>query len=100
MEFRFTDAKLERLYTKGIGARRYPDDVVNAFLRRVRAIEAADDERDLRLPASVHFEKLKGRYAGKNSMKLKGRWRLILRISSTEGRQVVLIDEMTKHYGD
>ena len=56
--------------------------------------------RDLRLPASVHFEKLKGSYAGKCSMRLKGRWRLILRIVAEEDRKVVVIDEITQHYGD
>lgn len=100
MEFRFSDTKLERLYTHGSGARGYPAGVVDAFLRRVRTIEAAKDERDLRVPASVHFEKLKGDRAGSYSMKLKGRWRLILRIAVETKEKVVVIEEISKHYGD
>ncbi len=100
MDFRFLDAKLKKLYTKGTGARGYPDGVVDSFLRRVRTIDAAKDERDLRVPASVHFEKLKGKYAGKCSMRLKDRWRLILLIVAKEDRKVVVIDEITQHYGD
>ncbi len=100
MEFRFSDAKLKRLYTHGAGARGYPEGVVDSFLRRVRTVDAAKDERDLRVPASVHFEKLKGNYAGSYSMRLKGRWRLILRIVAEEERKVVVIEEITQHYGD
>jgi plasmid maintenance system killer protein len=100
MDFRFSDSKLEKLYTKGTGARGYPEGVVDSFLRRVRTIDAAKDERDLRVPASVHFEKLRGKYAGSFSMRLMGRWRLILRIVPMEERRVVVIDEITPHYGD
>ena len=89
MDFRISDAKLRKLYTKGTGAHRYPDGVVDSFLRRVRTVGGAKDERDLRAPASVHFEKLKGDYAGSYSMRLKDRWRLILRIVVEEDRGVL-----------
>ena len=100
MEFRFSDRKLEELYTAGADAHKYPEGLVDAFLRRVRRIEAAKDERDLRVPVSVHLEKLKGPYAGSYSMRLKDRWRLILRILVEEERKTVVIDEITQHYGD
>jgi len=100
MEFRFSDAKLKKLYTQGAGAHGYPEGVVDSFLLRVRTIDAAKDERDLRVPASVHFEKLKGKYAGSYSLRLRGRWRLVLRIVAEEDQRIVVIDEMTQHYGD
>ncbi len=100
MDFRFSDAKLTKLYTKGTGARGYPEGVVDSFLRRIRSIDAAKDERDLRVPATVHYEKLKGDYAGRYSIRLKGRWRLILRIVAEKDQKVVIIDEITQHYGD
>jgi len=100
MEFRFSDAKLEKLYTKGIGARNYPSGVVDSFLLRVRTIDKAYDERDLRALASVHFEKLKGSYTGSYSMRLKDRWRLILRIVVEGDQKIIIIDEVTQHYGD
>ena len=100
MEFRFSDRKLERLYTEGADAHKYPEGVVDAFLLRVRRIDAAKDERDLRGPASVHFEKLKGARAGSYSMRLKDRWRLILRIVAEKGQRTVVIDKITPHYGD
>lgn len=100
VEFRIEDAKLRKLYTIGTGAHRYSPGVVDAFLRRVQVIDAAADERDLRVPASVHFERLKGEHAGKCSMRLKDRWCLILRIVTEEGRKIVMIEEINQHYGD
>ena len=100
MDSRFSDPKLKKLYTEGKGARAYEAGVVDKFLLRIRTIEAAKDKRDLRVPASVHFEHLSGEYAGSRSMKLKGRWRLILRIVAERGQKVVVVDEISNHYGD
>lgn len=97
---RFSDRKLEKLYTEGAEAHKYPKGVVDAFLRRVRTIDEAKDERDLRALKSLHFEKLKGDRAGNYSMRLKGRWRLILRIVAEEDRKTPVIDEIIQHYGD
>jgi len=96
----FSDKRLERLYTKGEGAPKYPEAVVEAFLKRVRHIEGARDERDLRVPRSVHYEKLKGKFAGKDSMKLNDQWRLILEVREDQLGKVVWIEEINNHYGD
>ena len=100
MRFAFADRGLERLYGQGAGRGRYPPEVVDAFLRRVRHIEAARDERDLRVPPSVHYERLMGASAGKDSMRLTRQWRLIVSVASDEAGKVVVIHEISKHYGD
>ncbi len=101
MRFVFASKALELLYTTGEGAEKFPEEVVTVFLRRVRHIEAAKDERDLRSPPSVHYEQLKGkRYAGKASLRLNRQWRLILSVERDTQEKYVLIHEMTNHYGD
>lgn len=101
MNREFTSRHLEELYTKNKGAGKYPPGVVELFRRRVRHIEAADNEQDLRVPTSVHFEKLKSKsYEGKFSMRLNQGWRLIIAIEQREEGKYVLIDEITNHYGD
>lgn len=100
MRFRFRDKSLELLYTKGEGARAFPKEVVNAFLRRVRHIEAAKDEADLRVPPSVHYERLKGRYKGKESMRLNREWRLIISVVEDKQGKYILIHEINNHYGE
>lgn len=99
MRYRFGDKALERLYLAGTGREQYPHSVVEIFLRRVRSIEAAVDERDLRALKSLHFEKLKG---GKDrySIRLNDAWRLILRFEKDKEGKIVVIIEMNKHYGD
>lgn len=101
MHFDFADTRLESLYTQRKGAERYPAEVIEAFLKRVRHIEAASNEADLRVPKSVHFEKLLSKkYAGKHSMRLNQQWRLILSIEQDGDGKFVRIHEITKHYGD
>ncbi|MFY9611278.1 MAG: type II toxin-antitoxin system RelE/ParE family toxin [Blastocatellia bacterium] len=100
MRFRFKDKNLELLYTRGERARELPKEVVNAYLRRVRHIEAAKDERDLRVQVSVHYERLKGRYKGKESLRLNREWRLIISVVEDEQGKYVLIHEINNHYGE
>ena len=100
MRFMFADKDLELLYTRAAGAAKLPNEVVSAFLRRVRHIDAAKDERDLRIPRSVHYERLKGPYVGKDSMRLNREWRLIISVEKDKEDKYVLIHEINNHYGD
>jgi proteic killer suppression protein len=97
----YGDELLELLYTQGVGAEHYPESVVSAYLRRVRTIEAAVDERDLRAQKSLRFEALKGRqYRGKFSLRLNDRWRLIITVGGKGDGRIVTLHEISNHYGD
>lgn len=98
MRFKFMRNGDNRLYTEGVGVEAYPVEVVDAFLRRVRHIDAAKDERDLRVPKSVHYEKMKGKFLGKDSMRLNRQWRLLVSIESDDKGKYVSIHTITKHY--
>ena len=99
MEFRFASARLEKLYQYKTGSAKYPDSVVEAFIKRVRRIESAKDEREFRASKGFHFEKLKGT-RNKYSMRLNKDWRLILRFEKNKEGKVVVIIEINRHYGD
>lgn len=100
MRFKFADDGLRRLYTLGAGAGKLPDEVVTTFLLRIRHVEAAKDERDLRQPPSVHYEQLKAKaYRDKASLRLDPRWRLILSVEEDGDGKFVLMHEITNHYG-
>src|SRR5437762_2837152 len=77
MRFRFADRKLEVLYTTGRGGKKFPIQVVNAFVRAVAVIDAAKDERDLYVQKGLRFEKLRGNRAGQLSIRLNDQFRLI-----------------------
>ena len=100
MDFIFANQDLERLYTRNEGASRYPAETVKLFRRRIRHIEAARDTRDLRTPPSVRYEKLSGQLAGMSSMRLNDQWRLILREEDTKSGKRIVVQEISKHYGD
>ncbi|MEO6326722.1 MAG: type II toxin-antitoxin system RelE/ParE family toxin [Thermoanaerobaculia bacterium] len=97
----FAESRLEALYVSGRGAGKFPEPVVNSFLRRVRALEAALDDRDLRAQKSLHFEALKGKsYGGRHSVRLNEKWRLIIEITGAGAQRSVTIHEISNHYGD
>ena len=99
MRYRFADNRLERLYLQGAGSGGYPEGIAEAFVTRVRTIEAANDERDLRALKSLHFEKLKGEQV-RYSVRLNKAWRLILTFEKDKDGKIVVIIEINKHYGD
>ncbi len=98
MRYKFADRKLEQLYLYGTGSEQYPHGVVEAFIKRVRTIEGAKDERDLRALKSLHFEKLKSK---KNlySMRLNKGLRLIITFEKDKERKILVLKEINKHYG-
>ncbi len=99
MLVRFEDSHLLELYTTGKGREQYPDEVVNAFIKRVKTIQVAQDERDLRAMKSWRFEKLKG-HENRYSMRLNKAWRMEFRLEKTADGKTVVIIEINNHYGD
>lgn len=99
MEFEFATRKLEELYYDDKGAEEYPDSVITSFVNRIAVIAAARDEPDLRGLKSLHFEKLKPTSANRYSMRLSGRWRLILTFDAPSGSDKrMVIQEISKHH--
>ncbi len=98
MEFEFPNRKMERLYTEEKGARRYPPRVVDAFFEVIRAIESAEDERDLRRLKHLHFEKLKGGRRHQRSLALHGPFRLVVQLREDEDGACLLIEEIVDYH--
>ena len=99
MIFRFEDRRLDALYETEEDAKKYPAEVVEAFFRRMASIKEAKDERDLRALKGARLEKLKGE-EDRYSMRLNVKWRLILRFERDAGGGVVVVLEISDHYGD
>jgi len=101
MEFSFSDKKLVELYTKGKSRKlRVPPQVARKFIERVNRIEDADTILDLRVPPSMHFEKLTG-HGRRFSIRVDQQWRLEFEIdfedeAKTRGNVRVLA--LSKHY--
>ena len=78
MDVEYEDESLERLETDPSYDGGHSRPVVKAFRKTVQLIKAAPDERAFYAMKSLHFEKLKGKLAGIQSMRLNDQWRLIL----------------------
>ena len=64
--------------------------VVKSFRKRVTAIYAATDERDIRAVKGNHFEKLSGK-KGEHSIRLNDQWRLIMTFEVRNGVKTVVL---------
>lgn len=91
MEKCYKDRKrAEKKYGKHVGER---------YIERVDAIEHVDSMEDLmRLPA-LRCHPLKGKYEGRHSVSIAGRYRLIFSLKG-ESPETVVIEEVSNHYGD
>ena len=98
MNFEFANRKMERLYTEGKGARRYPPRMVDSFFEVIRAIESAEDEPDLRKMKHLHFEKLKGDRKHQRSLVLHGPFRLVVQLREDEDGAYLLVEEIVDYH--
>ena len=98
MRFRFTDAKLQALYTDKKGAERYEQNVVKGFFRVMSIIANASDPRDLRAFKSLHFEKLSGDRTDQHSLRLNGQWRLIITLERDDQEHSVIVIEIVDYH--
>lgn len=71
---------------------------MRAYRKKIGAIVAAVDERDLRAQKSLHLEKLKGDRDGQYSMRLNDQYRLIVRFETgPSGRMTVVVEVVDYH---
>jgi toxin HigB-1 len=91
LQIEFKNADLDRLETDSRFTAGFGPDVVKAFRRRIQAIRAANDERDLAAVRGNNFEKLKGNRSQQYSMRLNDQWRLILEIRKATPKNIVVV---------
>lgn len=91
MRYRFGTKKLEALYTEEKDAHKYAAGVVDNFFDVMAVVESAKDERDFYALKGLRYEKLSGKRKNERSMRLTGRWRLIVEIEQDSQGQCVSI---------
>lgn len=97
MRYQFRSHALERLFHTGQGMNLHPS-VVKAFIKTVRIIDAAQDERDLRAAKGRRMEKLSGDREGQYAVRLNNQYRLIFTIErDDEGNYLFFIDMVDYH---
>ena len=68
-----------------VRSRSIPPDLESRVFRKLQMIDDAATDRDLRMPPSNHFEKLRGKLAEFHSIRVNQQWRLIFKWDSSRG---------------
>lgn len=82
MRVEFSDRQLELIETDEAGTLNLSVPLIKAARKRLQTIRAAPDERTLRNWKSLHYEQLKGKRKGLQSIRLNEQWRMILKINN------------------
>lgn len=77
---------------QGEVSRKFPRDIQERALRKLRQLDAAKTVDDLRLPPSNHLEALRGNRKGQMSIRINNQWRLCFVWERDEVTQVSIVD--------
>lgn len=91
MDIEFSNDVLNRLETEEGLTGGYPPEIVRAYRRRLQAIRAASDERDLYAFASWRFKRLHGERSHQRSIRLNDQWRLVVEIKKASPKNTIVV---------
>ena len=87
----FANRDTERLFGREL-VRRYPAGLQRAMLRKLVAVDAAEQLEDLRVPPGNRVEKLKGIRAGQYSIRVNDQLRICFRWKDGNAYDVEIVD--------
>ncbi|PZM17103.1 type II toxin-antitoxin system RelE/ParE family toxin [Rhizobium tubonense] len=87
----FGNAETERIWT-GQRSRKFPPEIQDAALRKLRLLNQARSLTDLRVPPGNRLEALKGNLEGQHSIRINDQWRICFVWSEGGPRNVEIID--------
>jgi proteic killer suppression protein len=87
----FKCRETERIW-QGESSRKFPSNIQNRALRKLRQLDAAATVEDLRSPPGNRFEALKGDRAGQTSIRINDQWRTCFRWSRGDAYDVEIVD--------
>ena len=87
----FADRDTQRLFARE-PVRRYPANLQRMMLRKLVAVDAAEQLGDLRVPPGNRLEKLRGGRAGQHSIRVNEQWRVCFRWKDGNAYEVEIVD--------
>ncbi|KXK13549.1 MAG: putative plasmid maintenance system killer protein [Chloroflexi bacterium OLB14] len=73
-------------------SRKFPADIQQVALRKLRMINNSVSINDLRVPPANHLEKLKGSRAGQWSIRINDQWRICFKWEGSNAHDVEITD--------
>ena len=99
MDVSFRTNHLERCYAESARAvQQWGPDVAERYIVAITFLKSARDMQDAYNISFLHLHPLRGSRTGQLSIRLAGRWRLIIARGNTE--HSVIVEEVSNHYGD
>ena len=87
----FEDKETERIW-HGQRSQKFPGDIQDRALRKLRQLDASLTLDDLRNPSGNRLESLKGDRKGQWSIRINDQWRICFRWNDGEARDVEIAD--------
>jgi proteic killer suppression protein len=87
----FGDKETERIW-RGRRSRKFPGDIQDRALRKLRQLDASLTLEDLRNPPGNHLEPLRADRAGQWSIRINNQWRICFHWSEGEANDVEIVD--------
>jgi proteic killer suppression protein len=81
----FRDKWLRAFFVEDVRCRSIPADLESRVFRKLQMIDDATTDRDLRVPPSNHFEKLRGNLVGFHAIRVNEQWRLVFQWDGGRG---------------
>jgi toxin HigB-1 len=88
----FADRETERIWT-GRRSRRFPSDLQDAALRKLRLLNVSGRLEDLRVPPSNRLEALRGDRKGQHAIRINDQWRICFRWVDGGAEDVEIVDD-------
>lgn len=73
-------------------SRKFPSDIQQVALRKLRMINNSVSINDLRVPPANHLEKLKGNRVGQWSIRINDQWRICFKWEGSDAHDVEITD--------
>ena len=87
----FGSKETERIW-QGQTSRRFPADIQDRALRKLRQLDASRTVEDLRNPPGNRLETLKGARAEQMSIRINDQWRICFRWAGHDAHDVEIVD--------
>jgi proteic killer suppression protein len=87
----FRCKETERVWN-GQSSRKFPGDIQDRALRKLRQLDASASLDDLRNPPGNRLEALQGRRLGQMSIRINGQWRICFHWSNGDATEVEIVD--------
>ena len=69
------DGWLRNFFVQNIRSRKIPPELASRVFRKLQMSDDATTDQDLRVPASNHFEKLRGQLESFHAIRVNQQWR-------------------------